>query len=414
MRLRDVLYSYDFTEPYRGDISFSDATKVRLDPADNSLKLKSDSDGDYPTDDNLWVKTQLFWPRAGKGWSGFTASSITPAGTSLGYRLNDDADDFWWDGAAWSTPGASDWNTEAEVASNIASYTAKKLRVVINLATSDADYTPIVDSLYVGYKARIVFLDQWIYRTLVPTLRNGVRPIAAWPVPIGVDTDEIDLNDYRLDTPFDITGIDAVFNHSDDPDHDADLFQSYDPGTKIITLSSSIEAGKVAWIDFFYEPEVAALTSVDYHELRKVPALTIENLTVDLAVRSGLTNVLVNKGDHTKALKYEAPWQCCLKGDIVVSAPRGTDEMALVEEVIAFISENQTITVPGTDEQVDWIVTSYYTRDTLTDLSDLKTATIAFELRWLRAWLQPVRDSSSGVYSVTGMRLTGSVDVIIQ
>lgn len=412
-RLREILAAIDFPEHERPNVVLSDDTKVRLNPASQALMLKADADGAYPTDNDLWARSPLFYPTKGREWRGFYVQAVEPTGTSLGFKLYNGTDDYYWDGGAWVVAGASDWSTEAEIASNIATYPHRKLAVVANLKTTDPTVTPVVAGYLVGYGARIVFLEQWIYRTLVPLLRNNVRPDAAWPIPIGTATTTIDLNNYELDTPFNIIDMVEVFNHTDDPDHETDLLSSYDPGTKIITLTTTIDAGKVAWIVFEYGPEVAALTSVDYTELQKLPALTIENLRVGKSIRHGHDNPLLNKGDHAQARKYEPPWQCALLGDIKVHAPRSVDELALVEEVIAYISENQSVKIPATDEYVDWIVTDYYTRDTLASEADLRTSSIAFEMRWLKAWLRPVRTAADGVYMVTGMKLTGSVDVVI-
>lgn len=410
-RLRDILYDFAFTEAERTSFTFSDDTKIRLNSDEHRIQLKADANGKYSTDNDLWVKTGLFWPKSGKAWRGFYADTVTPEDTSIGFKLNDDTDDYYWDGGVWSVAGASDWNTEGDVATNIASFDKRKFRVVINLKTTDETATPYLSSIRVGFQARIVFLEQWIYRTLVPLLRNNIRPLAAWPIPKGVTGTTIDLNDFELDAPFNLIDVDSVFNHTDDPEHETDILLDYDTGTKIITLTTSVDAGKVVWIDFEYEPEVAALTSVDYHELHKVPAITIENLRIGEAIRNGLKNELINKADHTKALQYEPPWQCQLLGDLVIQAPRSLDEMALAEEVLAFISENQSVEIPGTGETVDWFVPggSYYGRDVLVAANDLRVARISFEMRWLKAWLRPVKGASEGVYSITNMELTYNV-----
>jgi hypothetical protein len=388
-------------------LTFSDGTKVRLDPSDNQLKLKLDANGDFPTDDDLFISTGLFYPTTGRAWTGFQALTTEPTDTSLGFKLNDDTDDYYWDGGAWSVAGLSDWSTEADIATNIATFPSRKLRVVINLKTTDDTVSPSVASVLIGFRARIVFFEQWIYRTLVPLLRDSIRPLADWPFPKGATGTTIDLNDFELDAAFNLVDVEAAFNHTDDPDHLTDIFSGYDTGTKVITLTTSVDAGKVVWIEFAYEPEVAVFTSVDYKELAKTPAITVENLRVGKAIRHGLTNELVNKGDVTKALKYEPPWQCSLLGDIVIHAPRSVDELALSEEVIAYISENQTITVQGTDEKVDLFLlgNSFLGRDSSANVKDLRIARFSFEMRWLKAWLRPVRDSTDGIYSVNNFEL---------
>lgn len=407
-KLKDILHSFDFMETVRASLTFSDATKIRLDPTDHKLKLKADSNDDFSTDADLYVKTQEFWPRTNKIWRGFYTSVTTPTGTSIGFKLNNGTNDYYWTGSAWAVAGASDWNTEAEIATNIATFPVGKLHVVVNLVTTDATITPTLQYVLVGYSAQIVFLEQWIYRTLVPLLREGCRPYAHWAIPIGTTTSTIDLDDYQLDTPFNLVGIDTIYNHTDDSDHHTDLFDSYDTGTKVITLTTSIAAGKVAWINFIYEPEVAVLTSADYHELRKVPVLTLEDLRISEANRSGWTNELVDKSAGT-AIVYDPPWQCCLEGDIIISAPRSLDEMALAEEVLSFLSDNQAVTIQGTGEIADWTLREPYSRSSDVELNDLRTSTIGFKLWPLRMWIRPARSA----YAITSLKLTGDVNVVI-
>lgn len=407
-KLKDIIHCFEFMETVREDLTFSDSDKVRLDPIDHNLKLKADDDGKYPTDADLYIKTQEFWPKTNKIWRGFFASIVTPDDTSVQFKLNDGTDDYYWTGSAWAVAGASDWNTEAEITNNIDTFSVGKLHIVINLVTTDSDVTPTVEHILVGYSAQIVFLEQWIYRTLVPLLREGCRPYAHWAVPIGSTTSTIDLNDYRLDTPFNLVDIDTVYNHTNDPDHIVDIFDSYNSGTKVITLTTSIAATEVAWINFVYEPEVAVNTSVDYHELQKVPALTIEDIRISKLQRSGWTNGLVNK-DTGEAIVYEPPWQCCLEGDIVVSAPRGLDEMALSQEVLSFLTANQAVTIQGTGEIADWTFREMYTRSSDAELNDLRTSTIGFKLWPLRMWLEPSRSG----YAVANLKLTGDVNVVI-
>ncbi len=408
-KLRDILYCFDFGEAKRGELTLSDDAKVRLDPEDHRLKLKADADGAFPLDADLNIATGAFWPRTGKAWRGFYAEVTTPTGTSIEYKLNDGTNDYWWDGGAWAVAGASEWSPEADIAANISTFPPGQLIVVANLVTTDATVTPSIEYYHVGYSAQVVFLEQWVYRTLVPLLRDNLRPPANYAIPIGATTSTIDLDSYPLDTAFHITGIDSVYNHTDDDDHFTDLYSSYDSGTNVITLSAPIAAGKVAWINFLYEPLVAVVASVDYAELSRLPAITIENIRITAQHEIGHKTGLVNKATGA-TLIYETPWQCELKGDIVISAPRSLDEMGLSEEVLAYLNDNQTITIAGTGEQVDWTLDgSPYDRDGGANLSDIRSATVKFKLWPLRMWLAP---ATSG-YAVSGFGITGSVNVAI-
>jgi hypothetical protein len=406
-RLRDILKVIDFGEQNRSLLTLS--AGVRLDPIDHGAKLVA-VDGEYPVDDlpvTYTFLTQQFWPRTNKSWLAFAVQSTVPANTTLSYRLNDGVDDYAWSGTAW-VKDSTNWNTEAVISAHISTFLVGKLRVRVRLFTSDASTTPIVYDIQVGYRAQIVFLDQWIHRTLVAKLRDNIRPVAALPIPMGVTALTVNLSDYKLDTPFDIDSIDSVYNHTTDPDHLTDLYASYDSITRIITLSSNIHAGEVAWINFLYEPEVAAVTSVDYHELAKLPALTIENLRVIRKMQGGSATAVIDKATGN-AIVYDPAFQIALAGSIIAHAPRAVDEMALIEEVIAYLMANPIIDIIGTDEQADVIITGYYTRDGGASLNDLNRATIAFEVRWLRAWLMPARSGNA----VSNLQLTGSVNVVI-
>jgi hypothetical protein len=410
---RDILHSINFSEFYRDQITLSDSTKVRLDASDSKIKLKADSDGKYSTDSNLWAKSQFFWPRKGIQWQGFFSDSYTPTDTSLGYKINNGTNDYYWNGASWVIAGASDWNTEIEIADNISSFDHRKIAVVVNLVTTDETVTPTISQYFVGYTAKIVFMEQWVFRTIVPNLRNNVRPLSGWVITQKTTGTTIDLDNHRQNTPFDITDVAYVYNYTDDSDLETNILSSYNPTTKVITLNTSVDAGKKVWLEFEYKPVVAVNTSVDYLEVAKVPAIIIENLRVEKSIRHGYNNELVNKGDVSKTISYEPPWQCKLKGDIKILTASSADDMAMFEEIVRYISDNQSINIAATDEYVDWFITDYYSRDSGAENNDLRTSGISFEMRWLKAWLRAKKTSANGVYSISGFKTTGNVDIEI-
>jgi hypothetical protein len=404
IRLYDIPKSFDFLEHVRSEIIFSDDTKIRLDAAEHVFKLVSDENGHYPTDDDIYVVSQPFYPKANKVWRIFEAYFTLPENTSIQYRLHDGTNHLWWNGASWVVAGAGDWNTEGEISSNIPDFPLGTLRLVFNLKSVDGIATPEMREARVGYSAQLVFADDWLYRTLIPAIKAGVNPIARWPIKLDADASSVDLNDYTLENPFVITDMDSAYDHTADSEHHVDILDSYNPTTKIVTLTTTVPAGNVLWLLFVYQPHVTVQNSVDYQELQ-VPAIVLENLRLEEII-SGMWNGIANK-DAGVAYHYPPPIQNTLLGDILFLAPGNYDEVSMPESARGWAEENQAIRVNGTDDLADLVIEEAYSQEPFANLTDLRQARLSFQLRNLYAWLRPALTA----YPISKFRFTGDINM---
>jgi hypothetical protein len=274
------------------------------------------------------------------------------------------------------------WNTEAEVATNIASFpaTARKIQVIVNLVTSNAAYTPKVEMIKVLYSSDIEFQDDLINRSLIPLLKASVRPIADFPFDVIGTGTKIDLAvAYKLETPYNVSGIDSVYNHTDDPNHMTNILSSYDATTKMITLTGSVTAGKRLWVRFYYEPEVSLRTSQDYHEVDKVPAMYMTDVALRDSTELSQDDTVINRSAGS-GTRVKAP----LKGNLDITlqflTDKARDHHMLADELKRFFGENQFITSKGMDEQYRLRLLDEYADQSSPSQKELHTGRLRFRI----------------------------------
>lgn len=416
MRLRKLVKHFEFLSINRDKITLDDYTRLNED--ENRAQLKEILFGieEYPTDDDLYLKTWVAQPQSVQQWLGFEveATHFEVDGqvvTSLGFRLSDGTDEYWWDGGNWVV-NTTDWNTEVEVAENISSFPAiaKKLQIVVNFKTTNKYVTPYLRDIKVLYSSNIEFKEDLLYRTLIPLLKDNVRPIADYPIELPSDTDTLDLaNDFPLEAPYNIVGIDSAYNHTDDPDHNTDIYQSYDSGTNVVTLSQVVSAGKVVWLRFYWEPEVAVTTSRDYTEIQKVPSLVLDDVNLVNATEYGPDDYVVNKSTG-EAVIVPAP----IRGDLEIMAnlitDKGIDQTRLADEMKRFFANNPLITSTGLDEEYRlWLLDEYDMR-TSANLGDLHTGRLRFSIVGALFYMRDSIDT----YAVKEFKSTNDSNLVIR
>jgi len=385
MRLKNLIKSFEFSEAVRSKITLG--SKVRLNPSTHRIQLEEKSDNTYPTDNNLYVKTWITNPLSVKQWLGFHVVDVHYQDysgtvlTSLGFRLSDGINQYAWIGSAWVV-SASVWNTEQEVADHISTFptTSKKLQVVINLKTTDENVTPEVKEIKILWSSDIEFQEDLIYRSLIPFLKEKIRPIADHVVKLSANSTTIDLDNFPLETPYNIIGIDSVYNHTTDSEHSNDLFQSYNSGTKVITLKSSISADNLAWIRFTWEPEIAVTTSQEFYEIDKVPAIHITGISLTDKIQFGSGDYVANKGSGS-AVKVNAPLQADIDIVLLGLTSSAKDQMRLSDEIKKFFSNNVFLKSKNLDENYDLWQTSEYELTTVVNQNELHSGTVGFKIK---------------------------------
>lgn len=395
MAERKIVKMWRFEEKDRASISFSDSTKVELDSKTNTIKLKRQGFSQskkayyYSTQTDLYVTIQVFNPKALVQWLGFGTEpfvSLQPAGTSLGFKLNDGTSDRYWDGAAWSVAGASDWNTEAEVSTNISSFPAssKKLSVVINLKTTDKFYTPSISSVAVLMLVDISYLHSLVADSLVARLMDQMRPHVA----LVQRADGGTTHTIQTESPYNIVEVPRVYNQDTDPQHQTNLAASFDPSTSIITLTGPVTRSSRLWIVTKVEPEVYInWASQDYIEVEKIPAVVIDQFETE--GHDTLAQAYVKNAAAGSATLLFGALRQQITFDVLLLGEGNRDLMEMWDHAQEFIQAHPVITWDALDEEVSLVLIDTGNHFGRPNLSDKHQMRFRFQLRDVYLWLRP-------------------------
>jgi len=349
-------------------LTFSDTDKIRLSGSKFHIRLKKDSDGNYPLDTDIWARTWTTNPKSLRRLEMVQVFSNADFDDDIDVQLRiyDGSDDYYWDGAAWSVAGVGDWNTETEINAHITTFNIlpdRTFAITLNLSTVDVEKTPIVTEVRVLMRIRIDYIEDLIYRSLIPFIKANVRPLANFPLPaLTADSITIDLNNYNLDTNFNIVDVEAVFDFSSDSELLCDLLDNYNTTTKVITLTSTISTGNIPFILFRYEPEVVYTTSQDFLDGvviddAQLPAIILER--VEIPVESdynlGARETIVDKGTY-RAVIIPAPFRATFEFRVHGCTDKGTDEFRLMSALLKFLEANKFVTSIGLDESYSMIL----------------------------------------------------------
>ncbi len=423
MELRDFIKFFTFTEPDRSRVVLG--TDTRLNPLTHRAQLKEDAAGEYPTADDLYVKTWVANPLAVREWRGFEADVIhkridNEQVTSAGFRLSDGTDEFYWDGASWVT--GVNWNTEIEVADHISAFpaTSRKLQVIVNLKTTNKLVTPELVGIRVLYGALLDSeIEDMVLRSFVPLLRSAVRSVTRLIAAKNGSNNTVSMDDYRLDGDYRVIDVDAVFNHTDDPDHNQDLYESHttrsvpdDPrhdGTvDVITLNALVTAGKSLWLRLLVEPVVAIETSRDYYEVAHLPCLVIENISFLGAVLRKTEDYVGNKGSGLARI-LPGPRQGTLEISLAGITDKIVDGMRLSSAVSRFFGERPLISSTGLDERYRLRLVDPHGSSSSPNAEDIRTWRKVFRIENFCTWERAAEDG----FLVRHLKFRGSLQVTI-
>lgn len=345
------------------EVGFSDSDKIRLSFSENIMRLKRDSTtGYFPTDTDIWFRTWVTNPLALRELMMVQVFAYSPEGTSYQVRLYDGTDHYYWNGISWVVAGTSDWNTEAEINANIGSFNVlpnRRFAIVVNLITTDKYITPYVREIRVLMKLKISYLDDIIFRSLINKMSTDIRPVGNFPLPaVTSDTTEIDLNNYNLDTNFNITDIDSVYDYSSDSELLYDILDSYNPTTKIITLSSTILSGNIPFIIFKYAPKIVYTTDQDYIEVASIPSIVLQRLEVPTSQSYSklAEETIIDRGTYD-GYKVKEPWRATIQFRVHCENDKSTDQMRMMEALLQFFDDNELLRSVGIDEYYRMYIT---------------------------------------------------------
>lgn len=425
MELRKFIKCFTWTELDRSRITLGPGT--RIDPEINRACLGTYGVDEIPTDPDLFVKSWIANPTAVKAWLGFQAVIIHKKDfdgnivTSAAFRLSDGTDQYFWDGAAWGVSGIN-WNTEEEVATNIGAFpvTSRKLQIVVNLRTTDDSYSPELEEIRVLYGALIDSeVEDVLERSLIPALRESVQPVTRLVITKSGSDNTIVLPNYVIETDYRLVAVDAVFNHTDDPAHDSDLFESntlrsvagdpwHDGTIDVITLNALVEDGKTVWLRVRYEPVVAISTNQDWYEVGHVPAIIIERVLFEGSRVVG-EDFVGNKADGS-AFIVPAPLQGSLSFELLGIASSLADHEALSAEVNRFFASHDPLVSTGIDEPYRlWLVDEHEHLPSPAE-EELYSCRKRARIMGFRIWDKPAADG----YLVRRFQVIGSAEVTIE
>jgi hypothetical protein len=379
------------------ELTFSDTTLIELVRDEYKVKLKRQSTGYYPIANDIWFRTWTTTPKACRKLLMIEVfPEIQADGGNIQVRLYDGSDDYYWDGAAWSIAGVGDWNTEVEINANIETFPIlpdRTFAVTVNLQSiagtlyDAGEVTPIVTEIRVLMEVHIDFIEDVILRSLLPSMEaniTGAANFAAMPAPTS-DTTTLDFGSLRINTPYNITGIERVYDLTDDIDLLYNLYQSYDSGTGIITLNATLPANHRPLIVFRYTPEVVFITHQDYIEVSKLPCLVIQRVEVPVAQSYNVTSRegVVDKGTYD-AVVVEDPIRLTMEFRLHGLTASVVDEMRMMSRVIEYFKNNPFLTSTGLDEKYRMYLKKEFRDMSNPNRSDERAFWTSFELQDIR------------------------------
>lgn len=378
-----LIKTFIFDEAVRGDLVFSDITKIRLNTTDLSkprIQLKVDPvTGAFSTDANLFIKTPLMTPNSANKWLQFEQLNVddldNPVGTTVQFKVRTTGSDFFWTGSAWAVAGLSDWNSPLDISENIDTFPIatignKSIGFIINLATTDPAITPNVTELKLLGEYDIDFLDDIIYDGVIRTLNTQFRSTSSLVFPVtGASISSLNLNTVLENKAYNITGIRKSINLSTDPLKLIDITDTYTPGTArqdgftndpgVVTFINPIGIGESVKVVFEYVPEILIRRSQDHFEVPTFPTLVFESIRTSDRVNFFMpdTNsygrdVIRDKPNLTGILQF-SPRQESLLFEFAIFTNRQEDQVKLADDLNSFFARTRSIKSFGLDNEYD-------------------------------------------------------------
>ncbi len=407
--LKRLIKVFCFENKQRPDIILSDPTKIRLNteaaPGHVQLNGGFEDANPFPLDTDLTVRSTFMIPNGIKQWTFFEAVRNEPVETTLRYRFDNGLREIWFDGAAWITAGATDWNTELEIQTNISTFPFDNnaLSVLTNMLTTDITITPKLESInMLGLFEFEVYED--LFKSLLIKLFDDVRPCTDAVASVITTTSSFDLSgvEYGLQNDgYNIIDVLRIYNKTDDPLEKNNIVDTYTPGALnqdgqtnapgTVTTTVPIDAGKIVKLKIQYVPEIADYTDEDYFEIAKVPLVALE--TVEEIVRrdgfrvdsatseSGAGGAVIRDFTNMTAVQVLPPAQIDLRIGYAVFTDSNRDQKRLMEEIEKFFQSNKQLFSFAFDEAYGMNVIKRIEYEAKGASGNLRKATGTFDIR---------------------------------
>ena len=327
------------------------------------------------------------------------------------FRVYDKSGQEWkWDGANWVHAGSTDWNTQFEINNNIASFPiateGKGFGFYINLKTVDELFTPIVKELKLLGEFDIVFQEDMIFDSIIPTIEEKIEASTLIELYLESATTVVDLaTTYKLEREgYNFTDGLTVYNLDTDPEKVNNLFDSYTPGAARkgggkdpgqITLTSSQPADSKLSIQMKYFPEIAVNTSPDFYEVEVSPSMVFESIMIQnpqVAEDSTGGKDLIRDKIKLTGVEIKPPAQNDLLFEYAVFTGGQTDQHRIGEALRLLFNSINHIDSWGLDEPYTIIVRDVFRSTNQPNASSVNTHVGSFLLKNMISSIGQPRD----------------------
>ena len=395
----------------------SDTAKIRIDPADYRAKLALDADFSYPLDADISIRTAPISPERVDALEILEVVGSFPDGTSVGLRLFDGTDEYWYTGGAWTaSPAAGEWNTEAEVNAALADYdvtASRTLAVVLNLVTTDEFVTPEISAVKLLWRGEFNWIESLFLDSLVRTMQEELKFSTALALPpLPSSSSSIDLDDYSDDAnaSLAISDVVGVYDYDVDPTRKTNLLSSYDANSRVATLSAAIPAGNRPYLRIEAGVEVAWDTHRDFEPIGRLPQVIVRNAETVNSSRYPLSfgGGIVRRATNA-AVELPPAYRMTFRVEAEVRTDRNSrEELSVPESLMEWIENGQAgesgpfLVHRAVDRRVRMRVTDEF-RSAKNDVDDGDVATqlVEFLLENVTVRLNPAVDT----YGVSNFKL---------
>lgn len=400
--MKRILKALTYMEQSRSKIILSDSGKIRLNP-DGWIQLKLQSDDRYSLDQDLTVRSWLTRPQSVVKWMLFQEMSVKPDNTAIRHRISDGVNDYWWDGVAWSvaTDAGLHWNDEAGIRDNIGEWHNTNLQVISNLYTTDDKVTPrLLELKFVMLCDHDVYEDL-IFRSLIPTLQENIKPVADVSYVMPSDSNTIALS--ALSVGLDVVGVEAIRGDG----YFGNLLLSFDGIT--ITLAEVISKDTQMFVRLIYEMGVTYTYHQDYVEVEKLPALVLAGFDTGRRLTpQGQENV--KDMDAGTAVVFPDGVVEDFSFILMSITELGVDQQRNKSVIQEFFHTNGVIRSVGIDEEFSMIPLPPVDVVNRNNLKDYKQVNFPFEIRHVPILTSPAEDA----YLIKDFKVELKTDVVEQ
>jgi hypothetical protein len=371
---------------------------IRLNP-EGWIQLKADDQGLYPLDLTLTVRSWLTHPQSLIQWvDAFSEVSVKPEGTFIRHRLSDGVTDYWWDGFEWTEAldPDLDWNTDAEIRFNMASWQEQRVQVLSNLYTEDRAETPQLMGLKFVMLCDIEVYEDLIYRSLIPELQAGVTPVADVIHEMAAPATEIALS--ALKTDLDVVGVEAVLVSGTF----GNLLDSFDGET--ITFTEQVGSGVPITFKLKYQMDVIYTYHQDFVQIEELPALVLVGYDTGQRLTPQCIEHVVS-GDGSTAIQFTDSIVETFTFNLMAISEFGVDQQRQRQAIHDFIQNKGLIRSVGLDEDFTLVPMPEVETNNRPNLGDYKQVIFPIEVRFVPIYSTPAEDK----YVINDFRVSTKV-----